>query len=378
MHELSAKNVSDLIAEIYRGGLRGNFNGQSLQKIADRFRSTNAALLRNSNSKQRDRIYDCVGYDRCQLQEMIAGARASGLPFLDSNEFPAGRAFTLCDIAHEQREPRIDLRNRFLYSHRDRHTLIGMLASDSIHQSLVWFSRPVDQGEFSQRDRDDLELLLPHLRQATALSDELTDLNMQLDTASQVLNRTPFGMFFLDVDGTLLYGNRRAYDMLERDDSLVIRDGKLALRSDERRKELDAIVRKLRDVQEVDDSSLDRLTVKRSTGDSPYLMVIVPLKLKPSSGRLHGGRVILVQVHDPAAVGKSRVEGLEIFYELTAAEAEVCQRLAEQKSLALVAADLGVSVNTAKTHLIRSFRKIGVSSQAELLQQLAVHPKSGW
>ena len=83
-------------------------------------------------------------------------------------------------------------------------------------------------------------------------------------------------------------------------------------------------------------------------------------------------------MHDPAAVGKSRVEGLEIFYELTAAEAEVCQRLAEQKSLALVAEDLGVSVNTAKTHLIRSFRKIGVSSQAELLQQLAVHPKKGW
>jgi DNA-binding CsgD family transcriptional regulator len=378
MHELSAKNVSDLIAEIYRGGRRGNFNGQSLHKIADRFRSTHAALVRNSNCKERDRIYDCVGFDRCQLQEMISAARASGLPFLDSNEFPAGRAFTLRDIAHEQPEPRIDLRNRFLYSHPDRHTLIGMLASDSMHQSLVWFSRPVDQGEFSQRDRDDLELLLPHLRQATALSDELTDLNMQLDTASQVLNRTPFGMFFLDVDGTLLYGNRRAYDMLERDDGLVIRDGKLALRLDERRKDLDAIVRKLRDVEEVDDSSLDRLTVKRSTGDSPYLMVVVPLKLKPSSGRLHGGRVILVQVHDPAAVGKSRVEGLEIFYELTAAEAEVCQRLAEQKSLALVAEDLGVSVNTAKTHLIRSFRKIGVSSQAELLQQLAVHPKKGW
>jgi DNA-binding CsgD family transcriptional regulator len=102
------------------------------------------------------------------------------------------------------------------------------------------------------------------------------------------------------------------------------------------------------------------------------------MRLKSGSGRYSGDKVILAQVHDPAGIGKAKVDGLEKFYNLTAAEAEVCQRLVEKKCLSGVAKELGVSVNTAKTHLIRSFRKIGVSSQAELLQQLAVHPKNGW
>jgi len=31
---------------------------------------------------------------------------------------------------------------------------------------------------------------------------------------------------------------------------------------------------------------------------------------------------------------------------------------------------LGISINTAKTHLNRSFRKVGVQSQAELVRRL--------
>jgi len=118
--------------------------------------------------------------------------------------------------------------------------------------------------------------------------------------------------------------------------------------------------------------------VSRSNGESPYLMMFIPMCIQPNSGRRHGGKVILLQVHNPAGIAKAKVDGLEKFYNLTSAEAEVCQRLYEKKCLSGVAEDLGVSVNTAKTHLIRSFRKIGVSSQAELLQQLAVHPKNGW
>jgi DNA-binding CsgD family transcriptional regulator len=253
-----------------------------------------------------------------------------------------------------------------------------MVASDPSHQSLVWFSREAEEGEYLQRERDELELFLPHLRRATGLSDDLADLHMRVDTANQLMNRTPFGLFFLNVHGAFLYGNRRAHDMLASKDGLLIRDGKLTLRSEEQRKQFDTIFEEFRNSPKPNDWSRDKLSVKRSGGESPYLMVIIPMHLKSGSGRYSGDKVILAQVHDPAGIGKAKVDGLEKFYNLTAAEAEVCQRLYEKKCLSGVAKELGVSVNTAKTHLIRSFRKIGVSSQAELLQQLAVHPKYGW
>jgi DNA-binding CsgD family transcriptional regulator/PAS domain-containing protein len=378
MRSLSAQKISGLIAEIHRGDPGGKFNGTSLHTIAARFRSTHAALVRNSNSNERDRIFSVVGFDESRLRDMISKARLSGLPFLDSTEFPAGRAFTLSDIPKDRAVSKRDMRDRFLYSHRDRQTLIGMVASGPSHQSLVWFSRENEAGQYRQEDKDELELFLPHLCQATELSDHLTDLHMQLDTSSQVLNRAPFGMFFLNSDGVMLHGNRRAYDILGCNDGLRIRDGKLTVRFEEPRKQLDVILQGIRNSPATDGGGREKLSVKRSSGENPYLMMIVPMRLKPSSGLLHGGRVVLIQVHDPSGIGKAKVDGLEKYYNLTAAEAEVCRRLYETKCLSGVAKELGVSVNTAKTHLIRSFRKIGVSSQAELLQQLAVHPKEGW
>jgi DNA-binding CsgD family transcriptional regulator len=83
-------------------------------------------------------------------------------------------------------------------------------------------------------------------------------------------------------------------------------------------------------------------------------------------------RRVAVVVHDPArsrAVCSARLREL---YELTRAEAEVAARLADGCSLATAAAQLDVSLNTVRTHLRHLFAKCGVSTQAALLQRLAL------
>ncbi len=55
---------------------------------------------------------------------------------------------------------------------------------------------------------------------------------------------------------------------------------------------------------------------------------------------------------------------------LTDAEARVCDLLYKSRNLPEAAQTLGISINTAKTHLTRSFRKVGVTSQTELLRCL--------
>ena len=375
MRDLSTQEISDLIAEIYNGSSDGGFSSQSLETIARRFLSTRAALVRNSNSNDRDRVFASVGFDESRLRAMIVGARSSGLQFLDANEFPADRAFTLQEIPCEHVKPRPDLRDRFLYSRKGRYTLIGMVASDPSHQTLVWFSRESEAGEYSQREKDELELILPHLRQATKISDGLTDLSMQLNTCAQTFDRTPLGLFFIKPDGFMVYRNKFAQEILAKRDGFVIRDGRLNLRVESQRKQFESFLEILSDKQDGQIPERNRMSIRRVSGENPYLMLFIPMRIQPVSGRLHGGTVILLQVHDPAAHEQRVVDDLELFYDLTAAEAEVCERLCRSKRLSGVADELGVSVNTAKTHLMRSFRKIGVSSQAELLQRLALHPK---
>jgi DNA-binding CsgD family transcriptional regulator len=54
-------------------------------------------------------------------------------------------------------------------------------------------------------------------------------------------------------------------------------------------------------------------------------------------------------------------------FDLTPAEARMLQHLAAGVTLAEAAKTLGVSTNTAKTHLARIFLKTGVSRQADLI-----------
>jgi DNA-binding CsgD family transcriptional regulator len=374
MRNDSAQKISDLIAEIYSGGSDGKFSSQALQTIAARFSSTRAALVRISKSNERTRIFTCAGIDDSRLRAMVAGARSSGLQFPDASDFSAGRAFSLDDIPGEEVES-LDVCDRFPYSDEGRYTLIGMVASDPSHQSLVWFSRESEAGGYSQCEKDELELLLPHFRQATQISDDLTDLRMQLNTAAQTFDRTPLGLFFLNPEGAKLYANKTAQEFLSTNDGFVVRDGRLTLRVEQQRKQFESFFQDFRDRQDFQLLERHRMSVRRASGKSPYLMLFIPMRIQPVSGRLHAGTVILLQVHDPAAIDERVVEDLGLFYDLTAAEAEVCERLCRNKRLSGVADELGVSLNTAKTHLIRSFRKIGVSSQAELLQRLALHPK---
>jgi DNA-binding CsgD family transcriptional regulator len=64
-------------------------------------------------------------------------------------------------------------------------------------------------------------------------------------------------------------------------------------------------------------------------------------------------------------------EALRTAFGLTEAEAAVAQRIARGEGLPVVAAALGVSPSTARTHLKHTFDKTGTHRQAELAALLA-------
>ncbi len=69
----------------------------------------------------------------------------------------------------------------------------------------------------------------------------------------------------------------------------------------------------------------------------------------------------------PTTVGGS-TRLLQEQHGLTRAEARVATRLAAGKTVADIAAELGVSVETVRTHLKRAYHKTGVRRQAELVR----------
>ena len=73
---------------------------------------------------------------------------------------------------------------------------------------------------------------------------------------------------------------------------------------------------------------------------------------------------------DNAAVLDRRLQAARGVFGLSPGQHQLARLIAEGKDLALAAAELGVSVNTARTQLQRMFDKVGVRNQAALMRVL--------
>lgn len=81
---------------------------------------------------------------------------------------------------------------------------------------------------------------------------------------------------------------------------------------------------------------------------------------------------MIVLISDPECSLSTPPELLARVYGLTGAEARLAERLIQCDSLVYAAERLGISHNTARTHLQRIYEKTDTSHQAELTRLLIV------
>lgn len=80
------------------------------------------------------------------------------------------------------------------------------------------------------------------------------------------------------------------------------------------------------------------------------------------------GRVYVLFGNNPNL--DQQIDVARIIHALSDAQAETIRMIASGSDLAGIAVELGLSINTVKTHLRRVFEKVEVSSQVELLRKL--------
>ena len=76
-------------------------------------------------------------------------------------------------------------------------------------------------------------------------------------------------------------------------------------------------------------------------------------------------------IYDPSSGLDLEVSVLENIYKLSSAEARLAQALYHGYRLPEASKSLGISINTARTQLRGVFKKVGVQSQAALMQEFA-------
>ena len=182
-----------------------------------------------------------------------------------------------------------------------------------------------------------------------------------------LLHRLAHAVILVDKRGRVVRMNRRASEIVEQGDGLLIQHGVL------------------RGVRPTDTAALHRLIgeavrsgsgiglrLERPSRRWPLTALVAPLHRKGAASNGHAAAAVFVS--DPEHAPAIDAGMLREWFGLTPAEARLAVVLAQGHSLAEALERLGVGVNTARSQLKTIFGKTGTNRQAELVRLLLSAP----
>ncbi|MGE0746804.1 MAG: helix-turn-helix transcriptional regulator [Rhodospirillales bacterium] len=206
------------------------------------------------------------------------------------------------------------------------------------------------------------------------LEDMVRKLQRREELLMRVLDRLPVGVVVVDRHGQEIASNRYAQEVFGDGDGLAL--GGDGLRAD--RTEETVQLRQCLSETTADNHGRDRrrgrvLSVTRPSQKRALSLVVTPLHTRrdgdgPDTIRPSGCAAVFIA--DPERSFELSHERLRRLYALTRAEGQVAACLADGKRLDEAAAELGITLNTARSHLKRIFVKTGTERQGELTQLL--------
>lgn len=222
--------------------------------------------------------------------------------------------------------------------------------------------------EFDQRDRKLLRALVPHLELAIAIHGKLSRVETERSLYEDAVDKLSVGTFILDESGKVVRTNAAAERLLAADKGIAVVDGKFAPGS---RQDNQRFKRLLEEVVEAHRLSEPGFVRAFKTESAPGLMklgmLIRPLPVS-RSGETARQPSVAIFVSDPEQRRQVPRHILSELFGFTPAESSLALLLANGHSLDEASAELGISRNTAKSHLSSVFEKSGVTRQSKLVE----------
>ena len=246
--------------------------------------------------------------------------------------------------------------------------MIGVLVLKS-GKRVAWFSvaRTEVQSPYCDLDVNLIEAITPHLCRALMLSDTLEMQSVMLRNLERTVDSLATGVILTDKRG-VTYMNTSAKALIESGDAIRIKDNKLCLARTRDRGTLEqALAQSLKGNAPPKTGSY-AVAIPRADG-AGVLANVLPLSWRDGSIHLpfmSGAAAVLIQ--DASQTPQFEGEAVARLYALTPAELRVTLEIARGQTLQDIADTLGITMNTAKTHLKHIFAKTGVTRQGELMR----------
>lgn len=268
-----------------------------------------------------------------------------------------------------------DFYEHYLRPQRLLHRMCGVVCRSGPEFWFLTAARRPVQPMFGDSEKRGLARLLPHVRRALKLSWELARQRSARHALLDVLDQLPTAIIVVDAEARPIMVNAAAENVLALGDGMLVNRQRLEALWHPERMRLAQLIASACAVASADPPEAGgHLTITRPSGFRPFLVTVSPLPRACCDRAGRQGRVAAVVIKDPqaephASVAKRR-EIAEL-YELTPAEERLLDHLLDGSGLFEAAQRLGITRNTARTHMKRIYAKTGTHRQAELVRRLA-------
>ena len=215
-------------------------------------------------------------------------------------------------------------------------------------------------GAWADGATERLRRVTATLRRATEVYARLRRQRSTAQIDEAMLDSLDVAAFAVAADGTIQRANASARGLVERGDGVCDDAGVLRCTQSNAQRSLGAAVATI-----LRGEAHEAVVIApRRTGRRPLLLFVS--SLKPSGAGASSSLTVLVR--DPESQARRAEELLRSLFALTPAEARLALSVADGLSPADAAEQLGITVQTARTHLKRVFHKTATTRQAELVK----------
>ena len=365
---------SDYLVKSIYGTLAGSsLWTEVLEVLCEVFDARGSMFTDHNFGNRRGAIrFKCDHFDD-EVDDAYKNRMCSRNPWLHSDlPYRPQSAFIGSEILPDAELTRTEFYREYLRPLGLKHRLCGVVQRAGLDVRFVAILRSPGQAAFGETDKAQLRRLLPHLQQALELRQHMLRERSDREALLEILDHIPVACMLVNQGATLQFVNNAAERLLERRDGLLLRAGNLAAGSSRLSARLRSAIARVASLQApARPAAGEHFVVTRPSGRPPLLLSILPVQQSRLEGRRRRDSQVAILTKDPDGTQLESVETFAEAYNLTEAEARLIGLLAEGSGLFQAAETLGVTRNTARTHMRHIYAKVGAHRQADLIRLLA-------
>lgn len=273
----------------------------------------------------------------------------------------AGGAVRGSDVVSQQEVHRSAFYSEIMRPVEVEYSLGGLVWQEGGDLAIVSINRPRTCGDFSRKDGQRLQQLLPDMRVAIDLHLQFRKHLEARHTLEAALDATRDGLFWLDRDGVLLRCNAPAQALLDAGYPVFL-DGRRHLRERRTSRGLAASTASSA-CQTID------LPMRNAAGTLTHWGTMTRLS-SPARYTMPGASQVMVKIRDLRDVALPPADLLQRLFRLTPRESEVCLAFLQHAERKAVAHRLVLAPDTVKTHMANIYRKTGCKDRSQLVRLL--------